>query len=1099
MNPFQPIFVSASYVFLGTLLAVVASTASAQDTLKKEARETTGATEKRKAWTSSRVVGRPEPPAPLREELAYPEIRFQNPVVMIGAPGSDRWFVGEQSGKVYSFSKDRKASQRDLFLDITTQFPPAKIPGLNVDNSMIIGLEAFYGLTFHPQFESNRFVYVCYVIRLAQDKLPPGQTQFADGTRVSRFKVTDTNPPRAIPESEEIIITWLQGGHNGGCLAFGPDGYLYISTGDGGFANPPDGRNSGQDVSNLLSAVLRIDVDHPNPDQKRAYSIPDDNPFVGLEGARGEIWCYGLRNPWKMKFDRETGDLWVGDVGWELWELVYQVEKGANYGWSVVEGRQSVYPERKIGPTPIVPPTIEIPHTDGVSITGGYVYRGKKFPELVGSYIWGDWETRRIWASQWDDVSRAMTPMKDVVDSNVRLVDFAEDDDGELFLLDYDNGTIHELFRTPAATANEKFPIRLSETGLFESVPDQIPAPGVIPFDINAQQWADHASARRFVGVPGDESIQLHSAQQQIAGSMFQSSMKFPNQTVLAKTLTMEMTVGDPKTSRNIETQLLHYDGRFWRGYTYAWNDEQTDAELVENHGREITLNVDDVSAPGGRREQTWHFPSRVECVRCHNQWAEYALAFNLRQLNRETKMNGVSRSQLDHFEQIGLVDIHGSKSPTSPAKTQTPTVSELPKLVDPHDVDADKDRRARSWLHVNCAHCHRIGGGGSAEIELREELPIEGLKVVDVRPTQGNFEIPDGRIITAGNPFRSTLFYRISKNGSGRMPHIGSEIVDEAGVDLIQNWIRNLPVQFDATILVTRLNELDENLVARQEDDNAESRLTQLAQEEADRRRAEELKAAGQTTVPAEPAKISDVDREIAKRRDEKQALERKKRRAIDREATLASLLGSTSNAIVLARALQHDQLHPGVREFVIETTTARPEPQLRDLFEQFVPANRRIKRMGSTIRPEKLLALKGVAEQGRQLFTTTVGITCRNCHRIGDVGSKLGPELTLIARKNSRAQILDSILEPSKVIDPKFISYVITTLGGKIHTGLLVDRNVSEVVLRNAKDEVVRIAAKDIDEISPQRQSLMPELLLKDMTAEQVADLIEYLATLK
>ncbi len=170
-----------------------------------------------------------------------------------------------------------------------------------------------------------------------------GRGQHPSGTRVVRLRVSDTDPPRCDVESETLIIDWLQGGHNGGCLKFGPDGCLYISTGDGGFAFPPDGLNAGQDVSNLLSAILRIDVDLE--DEGRLYAIPRDNPFVKLDKARGEIWAYGLRNPWKMSFDRKTGDLWVGDVGWELWELVYRVRKGDNFGWSLVEGRQAVHAE----------------------------------------------------------------------------------------------------------------------------------------------------------------------------------------------------------------------------------------------------------------------------------------------------------------------------------------------------------------------------------------------------------------------------------------------------------------------------------------------------------------------------------------------------------------------------------------------------------------------------------------------------------------------------------------------------------------------------------------------------------------------------------
>ena len=186
--------------------------------------------------------------------------------------------------------------------------------------------------------------------------------------------MADTEPPAIDATSETTIITWLSGGHNGCCLKFGLDGCLYISTGDGSGPNPPDSRRAGQDISNLLSCILRIDVDHA--DDGKSYRIPAENPFIDLKGARPEIWAYGLRNPWRMSVDRKTGDLWVGDVGWELWEMLNRIERGGNYGWSVMEGRQPTNPEWPRGPTPILPPTIDVPHSESSSITDGLTYYG---------------------------------------------------------------------------------------------------------------------------------------------------------------------------------------------------------------------------------------------------------------------------------------------------------------------------------------------------------------------------------------------------------------------------------------------------------------------------------------------------------------------------------------------------------------------------------------------------------------------------------------------------------------------------------------------------------------------------------------------------
>jgi len=228
-------------------------------------------------------------------------------------------------------------------------------------------------LAFHPQFAKNRYVYVSIIFDGLKRRM-----QLPDGTRISRFKMTDTDPPRIDPKSETVLLTFMGGGHNGCDMHFGNDGFLYISSGDAASPNPPDVHDVGQNMGSLLSKILRIDVDRS--ENGKVYAIPPDNPFVGLPGARPETYAYGFRNPWRMSFDRPTGDLWVGDVGWELWEMVYRVKKGGNYGWSIKEGRQDIRPNAKRGPTPILPPNLDFPHTEAASITGGYVYHGKQFP-----------------------------------------------------------------------------------------------------------------------------------------------------------------------------------------------------------------------------------------------------------------------------------------------------------------------------------------------------------------------------------------------------------------------------------------------------------------------------------------------------------------------------------------------------------------------------------------------------------------------------------------------------------------------------------------------------------------------------------------------
>ena len=331
---------------------------------------------KRTPWTTSRITGSPEPPPSYITARAFPELKFNQSLLISTAPGSNRLFIVQQQGQILSFRNDPDVRSADLVVDVSKE---------------IEGVRAVYALTFHPDFAQNRYCYICYIKDANLD----------DGTHIARFEVSNSDPPTIDVSTEKTIITWFSGGHNGCDLQFGPDGYLYISTGDGAPANPPDIFKTGQDVSDLLSSILRIDVDHL--ENGNAYRIPDDNPFIDMPEARDEIWAYGFRNPWRMSFDQKTGDLWVGDVGWELWELLDRVERGGNYGWGVMEGNQLTNPEWPRGPTPILPPTIDHPHSESSSITDGLTYYGKRLPNLYGTHIYGDYDTGKLWGFRYEN------------------------------------------------------------------------------------------------------------------------------------------------------------------------------------------------------------------------------------------------------------------------------------------------------------------------------------------------------------------------------------------------------------------------------------------------------------------------------------------------------------------------------------------------------------------------------------------------------------------------------------------------------------------------------------------------------------------------
>ncbi|MCH7729013.1 MAG: PQQ-dependent sugar dehydrogenase, partial [Planctomycetes bacterium] len=681
----------------------------------------------RKPWATSRIKGAPYPPAPYKITPAFPNVRFTNPTCIEEIPKANRLLVTEIGGKIFSVKKDSDVKEADLVIDL------AKSSG---------GLKVF-DADFHPKFIANRQIFVCYVHR--------GE---GGHTRVSRFTMQD-EPPKIIPASEQVIITWPTGGHNAGCVEFGKDGYLYISTGDGSGPNPPDGRTTGQDVSDLLGAVLRIDVDRVEGD--RAYVVPADNPFVDLDGARPEIWAYGLRNPWKIGIDRVTGDVFAADNGWETWEMVHRIVRGGNCGWPVMEARAVLRSEVKVGPTPIIPPIKDHSHTEANSVIGGPVYRGRKLPGLNGSFIYGDYITGTIWAvrAEDDDTYSHQT----LVDTDQRITSFTEGSNGELYVLDYDyTGQIYELVPSNLTDNSEEFPRQLSETGLFTSLEKLEPAPGVVPYDVRVPRWMDGAQGRRWIAIPGDGAVRLASGDEPAV---------YPEGTVLVKQLNLppqEKAGGRPI---RLETQMLHYEGGTWRPYSYLWNDKGTDAVLVDSIGANRPLQVE--NRAGVKQQRTWHVSATNECKLCHNAGSRFILGFVPNQLE----------DQLSTLTTKNVLSV-------------SPNVMDAQRLVDPHDKSKMLDDRARSYLHANCGMCHHSGGNAIVSFYLKRDLPFDKLNT-NKGTGIGTFGMRNAKLIVPGDPFRSVVTYRMSKLGYGRMPYIGSQVVDSNGVALISEWIRSL------------------------------------------------------------------------------------------------------------------------------------------------------------------------------------------------------------------------------------------------------------------------------------------------------------------
>jgi glucose/arabinose dehydrogenase len=361
----------------------------------------------------------PPVPSGIQVERVFPDLSFQEMTNLVQPDdASDLMFVTEQGGSIYSFSANN-SQQADVFLDITDR--------VNRGGNE----EGLLGFVFDPDYQENGYFYVYY--------------SAADPSRsvVSRFSLDEEDTDVADPESEVIIMEVAQpfSNHNAGQLAFGPDGYLYIGLGDGGSAGDPLG--NGQNLVTLLGSILRIDVSGLSAPGD--YEIPADNPFVGTTGAREEIWAFGLRNPWRFSFDAETGLLWAGDVGQSSWEEIDIIAKGANYGWNIMEGSHCYSPATGCDQSGLTLPIVEYDHSQGCSVTGGYVYRGDQTPSLQGYYIYGDYCSGNIWALAYD--GNVVTDNILLVDSGLSITSFGEDLAGNLYILDRQGG-IYTLVET---------------------------------------------------------------------------------------------------------------------------------------------------------------------------------------------------------------------------------------------------------------------------------------------------------------------------------------------------------------------------------------------------------------------------------------------------------------------------------------------------------------------------------------------------------------------------------------------------------------------------------------------------------------------------
>lgn len=610
--------------------------------------------------------------------------------------------------------------------------------------------EGLIGFAFHPDFKNNGQLFCHYSSNLHRT----GEKEVASNV-ISRFTVSN-DPNLVLLKSEEILLTIPQPfqNHNGGAMAFGKDGFLYFSLGDGGYKDDPLG--NGQNLKTMLGGINRIDID--SKDLPKPYRIPSDNPFLNVLGAAPELYASGLRNVWRFSFDRKTGELWAADVGQARTEEVNIIQKGGNYGWNRYEANEDFELNTKMASEPHVAPVAAYGHQWGGSITGGNVYRGNRFPELEGAYFFGDYMTGNLWKTTKDSEGRYDTSL--VRRTGRSIASFGEDDEGEVYLLSFDGGIYRIIATSKPENTFADWPNLLSETGLFASMKTREPAADLIPYEVNAPFWSDDAEKSRFFRLPeGSQLVYRESG-----------SWEVP----VGATVVKNFQVNTRRSLKMFETRLIKRTADGWEAATYVWDKQGVDAELLTG-GKQFEYSKSSAV-------HSWHAPSASECASCHVDSAGYVLGLSTRQLNR-TGDSG--KAQITEWLENGIL--------SAPQGVQ---MNDQAKFCSPYDDQFSLEQRSRVWLEVNCAMCHRPNGPGNATIDLRFDTPLAETNTVGVVPAQGNLGISDAEIIAKGDPGRSLMVHRVKTLGQGRMPGTGSNLVDTKAVELLSQWIQQMAVE---------------------------------------------------------------------------------------------------------------------------------------------------------------------------------------------------------------------------------------------------------------------------------------------------------------
>ncbi|WP_458626525.1 PQQ-dependent sugar dehydrogenase [Winogradskyella sp. PC D3.3] len=732
--------------------------------------------------------------------VAYPNLRFNGPIAFKPVPNQNRIMIAQLDGAIFWFDNDETTTIKNPMLDLSGDV------GIVHDGG-------FLGLALHPDFNATvnpkNYIYVYYTSKNSAGQNSPavgshtgqGCTHSEDRNeyqgnklRLRRFTVDPTDLS-IIPNSEIDLLKIRMYGttHYGGGLDFGNDGFLYLTIGD-----QASWRRAQDITDNLSGGLLRLDVDK-DPTKSHApirtkqvsgnadevtgieYWIPNDNPFLSPDGSTyEEYYSIGLRNPFRMTKDKLTGEFYIGDVGLSSFEEINVVKKGANYGWPQYEG----FNNRGTGCAvlldgmPHEEPLTAFARTDANAIAGGFVYRGSAIPDLYGKYLSADYGG----GGEIFSIDTSSGDYEQIASLN-QIISFGEDSDGELFLLTHAyNQNIYKLVEG-VDDAYATMPQLLSETEIFTDLTTLEVNEGIVPYELYESFWSDGALKRRWIAVPNTDGV-YSGPEEQIKYSEY-NDWEFPPGTVIIKQFNLQIDDNNPSITKKIETRFSIVDKNGdWYFLTYNWNDTQTDAVLQTTSLNEtVTIATDN---NGGTRTQTWHFPSNTECNTCHNEANKGNLGLKTRYLNTDYlyEETGLVGNQLVTLSHLGILNQTITDVDASELRSNKPI----------NDLTASLDDRARSYLDLNCAYCHRLDNPNRTTFDLRlfNSLEATGLLTAGILNPLGID--PNEKIIYPGEASKSILFHKMnSVDQAIMMPPLAKLKIDQPAVDLIEQWINQL------------------------------------------------------------------------------------------------------------------------------------------------------------------------------------------------------------------------------------------------------------------------------------------------------------------